>query len=564
MNKESLVKSVLRHRLTPPAFILVFFFMLYARSLPYPFLNYDDDMYLYDNPLVTNFDISKIPLIFSTEQQANFSPMVTLSFALEHKIWGLNPGGYRLGSFILHSGTILLLYLLILRLFSDKILAALVTLMFAVHPLRIEALVWLSSRKDSLFGFFLLLTLNLYLSYLRRRKNSHYLFSLLSLSVALLAKVTAMIALPLLLLIDWREKRKFDRALILDKIPFALVILLLGLTNTSMLLNSKYGVHQGWAKLPLAASGSLAFLVVRFFWPFHLSVHYPDCIDEFLVPWWFFLLLTVLFFAGTGFLLRWGKKWLWGILFILMTLFPVWMFMLRSYPMADRFTYLPSIGVGLLTVASLRQLFGRIVGKRLRIGAGVLVLGLLLSIWGTAHICYLPVWRDNMIFWTDQIAKFPRIHQNYNSRAVLFKKAGQYEQAIRDLDRAIELYPYYAGAHWNRGLCYNNLEQFDKAENDFLKCVMLDPDFFHRLITAVQAGAIRNGFALALRAGHLLEAKGFHFVSEPVFPYIMAYLNAREKNWQVAEAYIEKALSAEENNKQYLELRKQIRSRSVK
>ena len=143
--------------MTPPAFILVLFFLLYSPSLSYPFLNYDDDMYLYDNPLVTDFDLSKIPVIFSTEQQANFSPMVTLSFALEHKLWGLNPAGFRLGSFLLHAGSIVLLYLLLLRLFSDRGLATLTALMFAVHPLRIEALVWLSSRKDSLFGFFLLL-----------------------------------------------------------------------------------------------------------------------------------------------------------------------------------------------------------------------------------------------------------------------------------------------------------------------------------------------------------------------------------------------------------------------
>lgn len=559
MRMDTFFRTVLRHRWTPAFFIAALFFLVYFRSLPYPFLNYDDSVYLYENPLVTDFSLAKLPVVFSTDQLANFSPMVTLSFALEHKFWGLNPAGYRLVSFLLHAGSIVLLYLLLLRLFSSPFLSAATTLLFAVHPLRIEALVWVSSRKDTLFGFFLLLSLNLYLNYLRKKKNGFYIFSLLAVCIALLAKVTAMIALPLLLLIDWWERRKFGRDMIVDKLPFVLVILLLGLTNTSLLLSSKFGTYLGWAQLPPIAAGTLAFLVGRFFWPFGLAVRYPAVMAELNEPLWLCLVLMALFFLATGWILHWRRIWVFGLSFTVITLFPVWMFMLRNYPMADRFTYLPSIGVGLLTVASVGQSVGKWTNRRLRTGLIVVLSGIMLSVLVIAHKRYLPIWRDNMTLWTDVIEKYPQTHLAYNNRSVLLRREGKYELAIQDLNRAIALYPGFADAYWNRGVCYSCLKQIEQSEINFLNAVLFDPDYLQKLVALAHTDQIQNGFALSIRAGRMLEDRGMTW--GPQFFYIMAYLNTREKHWPEAERYISAALKDDPGNTVYRELESRIRKR---
>lgn len=174
-----------------PGFLLVvLFFLLFSPSLPYSFINFDDNVYLYENPLVTDFNLSKIKDIFSSEHTSLFSPLVVLSYALEYQVWGPNPLYFRLINFLLHAGSILLLYSLCLQMFGGRSRAFWVSLLFALHLLRIESLVWVTERKDALFVFFVLLTLHLYLKYLRGKDNSAYILALFTLSIAMLANAS--------------------------------------------------------------------------------------------------------------------------------------------------------------------------------------------------------------------------------------------------------------------------------------------------------------------------------------------------------------------------------------
>lgn len=529
----------------PGILVVVLFFALFSPSLPYSFINFDDNVYLYENPLVTDFDLSKVKDIFSSDHTSLFSPLVVLSYALEYQIWGPNPLFFRLINFLLHAGSILLLYTLCLRLFGGRGRAFIVSLLFAVHPLRIESVVWVTERKDALFVFFVLLTLLLYLKYLREKSNRPYILALFTLSIAMLAKVSAFSALPLMWLLDWWEGRPFDRASIRDKIPFALVILLLGITGMGFLSTSKYGISQGLGRMGLSALGIMGFLVTRFLWPFQLAIRYPLLIEELLRPYWVHVLLALVFILLTGWLSRWSRSWIFGGCFTLLASIPVLGVMWRMYPMADRYSYLPAVGLGLMvweTLSSLAQRWRDDRRGQMVKWAGVSYL-LAVMLWGT--LSYLPVWRDSMSLWNHQLSLYPESELAYNNRSLLFKEQGLYERALADLDRAIDLYPDFVEAYWNRGLCYDLMKRPNDSDINFFHAMFREPARFEQFVALAGKGLFEKGLERASQLGEELERQGRR--SDVSFYYHMSFLYAELNRWEEAERYIEKALRLEDN-----------------
>lgn len=559
--KEHTDRGKIRYIL--PLLLVVGFWLLFSPSLFYPFINFDDDVYLYNNPLVTDFRFDRLGEVFSSDHTALFSPLVIFSYALEYRLWGLNPAGYRLVNFLLHCGSILLLYFLCLDLFGGHRRSFVVACLFALHPLRIESLVWVTERKDVLFVFLVLLTLTLYLRYLRRKDSRFYLGALTALSLAMLAKVSAFVTLPLLLLLDWWEGRKFDRRMVLDKIPLALVVLLLGLTGVGFLVTAKYGIEQGAARMALNALGIPLFLVSRFFWPFKLSIRYPLQIEALLQPLWLYLLLTALFFCLSGWLARWSRRWLWGLSAFLIACIPVLGALWRMFPMADRYSYLPSIGLGLMVYEALfserlETVIPGFAGKAVKWAGMVSMSGVM--VYGA--LVYLPVWRGNMSLWTHVLSLDPKSEVAYNNRALVFMEEGRYREAVADLDRAIRYYPDYSEAFWNRGICFNRLNCFQDADRDLFQAAFREPARFESLLQAVQNGEMRNGYQRLAAIGEELSRQGAR--NDLAFLYHMARINAELGRWTTAERYIESALEQGENEPVLLQLREQIKNSEKK
>jgi hypothetical protein len=525
--------------------VILLFFLLFSPSLSHSFVNFDDDVYLYNNPLVTQFEWSRFPEIFSTGHTALFSPLVILSFALEHQLWGLSPLGYRLVNLLLHAGSILLLYSLCMQLFGGRARAFFVSLLFAVHPLRIESVVWVTERKDVLFVFFVLVTMRFYLKYLRQKDNRFYLLALASLSLAMLAKVSAFAALPLIILMDWWEGRKWDRRMLLDKLPLLAVVIMLGLTGMGFLTTVKYGINQDLPRMVLNALGIPAFLVTRFFWPFNLAIRYPLLIEDLLQPFWLHVLLALLFFLFTGWICRWSRRWVFSFGFILVAAVPVLGVMWRMYPMADRYSYLPAVGLGLMVWEALTALAER--WRAYRLGGffkwGVTAYLLIVMVWGT--MIYLPIWRDSMSLWNYVIAMYPKSELAFNNRALIFKGQGQYQQALSDLDRAISLYPDYVEAFWNRGLCHDQLKQYNDADREFFQAIYREPHRFELFVGFVKHGLLDKGFERALQIGDELERQGRR--ADAPFYYHMAYIQTRLRLWDEASRYVQKSLSMEDS-----------------
>jgi tetratricopeptide (TPR) repeat protein len=453
-------------------------------SLSNGFTNFDDNAYVTENPLVRSLTPGNIKRIFTTTQPHTvFAPLVTLSFAFEYSIWKLDPRGYHAINLLLHVLNALLVFFLIRGISRCPATAFFTSLLFAVHPLRVESVAWITERKDLLFTFFLLLALLFYIRYLKKDSSRDYLAALLLFVCAILSKMNALVLPLVLLLMDWKFEKRIARKRWLEKLPFAAILLLYGVSSWSSLQAFSVGEpRQNPAALhPVMAQNSLRvipFYMQKTVCPTRLSAHYPTDMRFFMPPLWISTLLSLALIAGSFLLLRrtW-REWLWGWGFFLIALLPVFGVVWHFFPVANRYSYLPAIGLSYVLVMAVTRA-GEMLArwKKLRmIGAALGVF--ILILFATASFLRCRVWQDSISLWDDVIAKYPMIPLAYNNRASALKSSGRLDEALADYTQAIRLMPH-AGFFWNRGLARLQNKQSEEARQDFYEAILNNPEYF--------------------------------------------------------------------------------------
>ncbi len=204
------------------AFLLLVVAMVFGQTIQYGFTNYDDDVYVYDNPRVQHgLTVEGIGWALTTGHGSNWHPLTWLSLMLDDQLYGLRPWGYHLTNVLLHAATTILLFLVLWRMTGDLWPAALATAVFAIHPLRAESVAWVTERKDVLSGLFFMLTLAAYLGYVRRPFSpARYLLVLATFALALTAKLSVVTLPFVLLLLDywplgrWEQLSKTKQSLV--------------------------------------------------------------------------------------------------------------------------------------------------------------------------------------------------------------------------------------------------------------------------------------------------------------------------------------------------------------
>ena len=175
----------------------------FLSSLDNGFVNWDDNRYVTENGVIKELSWSNLKEIFSTPAMVSYVPLVPLTFSLEYALWGLNPFGYHLTNLLLHTGNTLLVFVVVLRLSGQLMAAVVAALLFGVHPLHVEPVAWISSRKDVLSTFFWFATMGLYLRYVRTPSTGRFVLVLLSFTLGMLAKPMLMTLPFALLLLDY-------------------------------------------------------------------------------------------------------------------------------------------------------------------------------------------------------------------------------------------------------------------------------------------------------------------------------------------------------------------------
>ncbi len=524
-------------------------FAVFLPALGLPFLNYDDPDYVTANPFVRDgLTAAGARWAFTgVGYAANWHPLTWLSHMLDVSLWGAAPWGHHLTSLLLHSLNAALLFLLLRGLTGVVWPAFTAAALFAVHPLRTEAVAWVSERKELLAACFALLAVLAWLSWARRRRPAHLAAAVLVYAMALLCKPMPVTLPLLLLLLDWwplgRPARGGWRVLLAEKIPFAL--LAAGSAAMTLVAQSRGGAvlhapHHAGLRLAAAAT-AVAGYVGRTLWPAGLAVFYPY--DEH--PSGLVVAVAALFAAAATLLAvrlagrrPWvAAGWLWfaaGLLPVLGLVQVGWQ------AMADRYTYLPGIGLAVIAAWGSAE-----AARRLPRWLTVALLAAVLAALGAGARHYLGFWRDSATLF----ARAAAVTRNNwlaegNLGAALFA-SGRTDEARAHLDRALAINPGFAPARINRGALLADEGRATEAAAELEEALRIEPRspearFFLGLARFAQGRAAEAEAelraALALRPwyagaqvalGGLLVSQGRHVEARPVLE-VAAHLDPGE------------------------------------
>ncbi|MBI5644002.1 MAG: tetratricopeptide repeat protein [Deltaproteobacteria bacterium] len=468
-----------------PAAAAIVTMLAYLPALQNGFVNWDDQLYVYDNPDIRIMDARFFKLIFTTVLVSNWHPLTMLSYAIDYSIWGLDPFGYHLVSVIFHGLNTFLAGLLATRLtrlatglddgralFTGAVFA----LLFGLHPLHVESVAWVSERKDVLSGFFFFLSILSYLRY-KRGHVSGYFCALLFFILSFMSKPMTITLPAVLLILDYYPLKAGLRKSILEKVPF---FALGGLfTATTLWAQGSDNAIAPLTPYPissriLVAARGFIFYLYKTILPSGLAPFYPRDLSPRLFSLEYlgaFALLFIIFLFCIIYIKK-NRAYISGWLFYLVTLLPViGIIQVGSQAAADRYTYLPSIGPFMLIAAGAGYLFAR------KKTAAVIIAAITSLLLASCTVRQVYVWKDSISLWSHEVRVYPNdAPLGYSNLGIAYKAIGDYDKAIYSYNKALEIDPDYADAYSNRGVVYMRLGRFNEGLDDFTNAIRLNPD----------------------------------------------------------------------------------------
>ena len=430
---------------------------------------WDDDRYVTNNPLLTAPDgLRRIWL--SMDAPSQYFPLSYTLLRLEHSWWGFNPAGYHWVNILLHIANALLVWRVLTRLeVPGSWLAAMI---FALHPVQVESVAWISEVKNVLMGFFFLLTLLAWIEFVELRgryRGIFYAAAVVCYCLALAAKSTACTLPAALFLILWLKRKPIDRQAVINISPFLVLAAVAGLIAMWW---EKY--HQGTRVLislapmerVLIASRAIWFYLSKIFWPSNLTFIYPqwkiDVSDSRAYIWLAATaVLVVLIWLGRRFF---GRSLEAGFLFFVATLSPllgfVMVYTFRYTFVADHYQYLACIGPIALVSAGFVKLFDRTENAKWIAPTGALATAVCL---GLLTFRQSVTYRDLETLWRSTIEKDPGSWMAYNNLGVVQLEKGNLDDAIDKYQRSLQLHPDYPEALYNLGSALLQKGETDQA-----------------------------------------------------------------------------------------------------
>ena len=426
--------------------VLAFTALIYIRALFNGFVNLDDDAYLFDNPFIRNFSLQGISAIFSNFYEANYHPLTTLTYLFEYRIYGLNPLPYHALNVLLHLVNIMLVYKLVEKLSENKLSALLVSLLFALHPMHVESVAWVSERKDVLYTLFYLGSLLAYHKYLASgMKSRHYWICLLLFVLSLLSK-SAAITLPILLIaVDLYKKRKLNATMFLEKLPFLALAVLFGILALLSQQQAFKPVSVSYTFIDriFLFSYTISFYIVKLVAPFSLSVmHYYPNTGGGALPWYYYASLPFLLIMVWLVVRRsdFRREKLFGIFFFLIVI----SIMLQVVSVGDtitaeRYTYVSYIGLFFIAGQWIAKIQKNPLKKTALVVGGIFIIMCTYLTWER-----ISVWKDGKVLFTDVVKKYPESYPAYWMRGNIYYKHNDNQKALQDYNKSIQLFPDFA------------------------------------------------------------------------------------------------------------------------
>jgi len=469
------------------------------------FISFDDPMYVTENAQVKK-GLSKATAVwaFTTSQASNWHPLTWLSLLLDRELYGRNAGGYHWTNVILHLLGGLILFLALSRMTALLWPSGLVAALFLIHPLHVESVAWVAERKDVLSGLFWMMGIWYYARYAERPGPVRYLWVILSFTCGLLSKPMAVTFPFVLFLLDWWPLRRSGGGkatwgrLLCEKIP---LFLLSAATSVITFLVQK----ENQAIVPLSAMTfgdrlanaaiSYAAYLEKAFWPADLSIYYPYLGFPAFGHLIFALVLLVLITGVSIILLKQSPYLLVGWLWYLGTLVPVIGFVqVGSQAMADRYTYLPLVGVFLMAVWGVKDLLDGCRARRAIWGfvsSGVIVVLVFLT---QIQVSY---WKDTSTLFGHALSSTERNFMAHHLLAEELSKAGDPAGAENHYRESIRIKPSFKQAYNGLGHLMMIQGKQDEAGRLLEKSLEIDPTY---------APAMKNLGDVRLRQGKTDDA----------------------------------------------------------
>jgi protein O-mannosyl-transferase len=455
--------------------------VVFLQTGHFNFVNYDDGGYVFENPNIkAGLTWRGVVWAFTHVHSQNWHPLTSISHMIDCQVFGLNAGAHHLVNVGLHTVTALLLFTFLWQSTNALWASAISAAIFAVHPLRVESVAWISERKDVLSGLFFILTLLAYVRYVRRQTWQRMAVVAVCFAFGLMSKPMLVTTPIVLLLLDYWPFDRFKKQglwkLILEKVP--LVILSVG-SCAATLIAQRVAIGST-ESLPLASRIDNAFVTYvnylrQMFWAVDLVPFYTH--PEWRLGTWEIIGAIILLAGITAamFLLR--RKlpfllvgWLW---YIVMLLPVIGIIQVGLQARADRYTYLPQIGVIIAAVWAIRDLTslwrGRTVGL---VPASLAVVGSLsfLSYRQATH------WHDTESLWSYTLNRSPENDVALTGLAMIEVGRGQTDDAITHFRHALGLRDGNAAAHYGLGLALSQQRKTDEAIEHWQKSLELQPD----------------------------------------------------------------------------------------
>ena len=477
--------------------ILILTFLIYLPALNAGFVNWDDPDYVGENNYLIR-DISRLPELLTTSVQGNHHPLTMFSLALNFIISGDNAWSYHLFNLIFHLVNCFLVYRLALLLSKNNTIVALVTsLFFGIHPLHVESVAWVSERKDVLYALFFIAGHISYTKYVDSNSKKQYWLTLLFVVLSLLSKPAAVIFPVSLFCIDILRNRRFSFKLITEKIPFFIPAILMGLLTISAQkdVGATGQDYFGLGKNILFGFYGIMMYLVKMILPFKLSAFYPfPPLNE---------KLSVVYYASPLFSLFLGlltyftwKKYrfvAFGIGFYIVNLLLVLqIFSVGSAVIAERYTYVPYIGIFFILGCLLTRFAKTNMTKAYSI---IFPVALIFSI---LTFLQAQTWKNGATLWDHVIKNYPS-SRAYSARATLLRKDKKYNEAISHYTQAIKLNAIDHESYNNRANIYMDLNKFDSAFADYKQALRVKPNYYVAVDNLGAFYARRNMFDSALR-----------------------------------------------------------------
>ncbi len=456
----------------------------FGQTIRHQFINYDDDMYVYQNSgVLRGLTLKGIAWSFTFAAIGHWHPVTWWSHMLDCQLFGLRAGGHHLTNVTLHAAAVILLFLALREMTGSIWRSGFVAALFAVHPLRVESVAWIAERKDVLSGVFFMLTLVAYARYARGKPPVFdYLLVVLLFALGLMSK-GMLVTLPfVLLLLDYwplgrfRGQRSEIRShLLMEKIPlFALSALSILATSLSPEKVGPAFRESLWARLENTVVSYVIYLE-QMFYPSRLTIPYfnpPNGFSLLEVG----LCMALLIAISIGVFIVWKTHpylavgWLW---YLGMMLPVIGIVQISYYARADRYTYLPHIGLYIMIIWGAADLFARWRWRRkiLATAGAIVIAGLVILT--RAEASY---WHDSEKLWNHALAIDPNNFVAHTNLGLALDEKGQPDAAIFEYGRALQIQPAYAEAHNNLGNALSRVGRLNEAIAEYHTALDLVPD----------------------------------------------------------------------------------------